>query len=153
MRAFTPAAVRLTGTIRLDGPIDRVFDLFSPLGEKAWVPGWDPELLHPPGASWEQGAIFRTREETGDAVWVVTRLERAAHDVEYHRVEPERYVARVHVRCAAAAGADRTDATVVYEFVGLSDRGNADIAAMTDDAYAEKMARWTRWINAHLASR
>jgi hypothetical protein len=149
---FVSRSIRLSATLTLGGPVADVFELFSPLGEKLWVPGWDPELLHPHGVAWATGQIFRTREELGDAVWVVTRLDRAAHAVEYHRVEAGRYVARVEVRCAAAS--DRTtEATTTYEFVGLSERGNADIAVMTDEAYAEKMARWKGWIDAALARR
>jgi len=126
-----------------------VFPLFSPVGEKLWVPGWDPELLHPAGTEWAEGLVFRTREERGDAIWIVTRLDRPAHDVEYHRVEPDRYVARIHVHCVAA-GQAATDASVEYEFIGLSESGNAEIAAMDEPGYAAKMARWTQWINDHL---
>lgn len=126
--------------------------MFSPLGEKRWVPDWNPELLHPPSVSWEAGLIFRTREEAGDAIWVVTRLDRAAHTVEYYRVEPGRYVARIEVSCVGNAE-QTTEASTVYEFIGLSESGNAEIAAMTQDSYSQKMARWTRWINGYLAGR
>jgi hypothetical protein len=141
--------VRLAGRIQLDGPIDRVFGLFSPLGERLWVPGWDPELLHPRGVEWAAGLIFRTREEQGEAIWIVTRLDRSAHEVEYHRVEPGRYVSRVAVRCTALAP-NSTEASPEYEFIGLSDSGNAEIAAMDEESYAAKMARWRQWINEHL---
>jgi len=70
------------------------------------VPGWDPELLHPPGVEWEEGLVFRTREESGGA----------------------------------------TEATVTCTFIGLSERGNHDIIAMSQADYLEKMARWERWI-------
>lgn len=149
LAGFTSRSVRLAGTIRLDGPIDRVFELFSPVGEKLWVPGWDPELLHPKGVDWAVGLVFRTREEQGEAIWIVTRLDRPAHDVEYHRVEAGRYLARVAVRCTAL-GARLTEASIEYEFVGLSERGNAEIGEMGDEAYAAKMGRWTHWINEHL---
>jgi hypothetical protein len=144
-------SIELSGGFTLPAPPDATFPLFSPLGEKKWVPGWDPELIHPPGATWERGLVFRTREERGDAIWVVTGLDRDRHDVEYHRVEAGRYVARVHVRCSPAAGG-QTDVRVTYTFVGLSDIGNQDIAAMSPQAYEEKMTRWRDWIAAHLGS-
>jgi hypothetical protein len=103
MSPFVSKSARLVGTITLAGLVDEVFQLFSPLGEKLWVPDWNPELLHPPEVSWKAGLIFRTREETGDAIWVVTRLDRAEHTVEYYRVEPGRYVARIEVSCAGDA--------------------------------------------------
>ncbi len=147
MPSFAARAVRLAGgfTVALDA--DAAFPLFSPLGERSWVPGWDPELIHPPGVDWAEGLIFKTREELGDAIWIVTRLDRAARHVEYHRVEPGRYVAHITVRCTPTS--DRTtDVAVSYAFVGLSDRGNADIDAMTESAYAEKMSRWAQMIAA-----
>src|SRR5512144_2204720 len=98
---FAASSVELTGGFTVSAPVGMAFDLFSPVGERGWVPGWSPELLHPAGVEWEQGLIFRTQEELGEAVWVVTALDRERHAVEYYRVEPGRYVARVRVRCQA----------------------------------------------------
>src|ERR671937_402667 len=134
MADFTPRTVEFTGRFTIPASVDAAFELFSPLGERAWVPGWNPELLHPRGADWEQGQIFRTREGNDDAVWVVTALDRDAHRVEYHRVEPRRYVARVRVACVADSGPG-TRVTTSYTFVGLSPDGNDAIAAMTNDDY------------------
>jgi len=146
MAAFVPRSIVLIGRVKLSASVGQAFQMFSPLGEKLWVPGWDPELLYPPNVAWEEGLIFRTREETGDAVWIVTRLDASGHRVVYHRVEPGRYVARIDVRCGAVAD-DFTEATTAYSFVGLSESGNDEIAAMTQDSYDEKMDRWTNWIN------
>ena len=147
---FAARSVELTGGFTLPEPPHKVFELFSPLGEKSWVPGWDPELLHPPGATWEPGLIFRTREERGEAIWIVTALDRERHEVEYHRVEAGRYLAKVSVRCLGHAEA-RTDVRVTYTFVGLSETGNQEIAAMSAPAYEGKMLRWQEWIIRHLS--
>jgi len=141
---FTPRSKTLSGTLTVDAPVERAFPLFSPLGERLWVPGWDPEVLAPPGAEWEEEMLFRTHDEHGEAVWVITRLDRAAHEVTYHRVEPGRYVARVEVRCTALG--EQTAVRTSYRFVGLSEAGNAEIDAMTDEEYAGKMERWAGWI-------
>jgi hypothetical protein len=148
---FTARSIELGGGFTLPMPPEAAFGFFSPLGEIAWVPGWDPELIHPPGVAWERGLIFRTREERGDAIWVVTALDRDRHEVEYYRVEAGRYVARVNVRCSATADG-RTDVRVTYTFVGLSEVGNQDIAAMSEAAYDDKMRRWQGWITTHLSS-
>ena len=145
MDDFSPASVEFTGELAVALPIGGAFELFSPLGEKRWVPGWDPELLHPPDATWERGLLFRTREMYGDAVWLITALDLAAHDVEYHRVEPGRYVARVGVVCTPMTKR-RTHVNVRYAFVGLSPEGNAEIARMTSADFAGKMKRWEQWI-------
>ena len=149
MSFFTPATIELTGRILLGGDVERIFPLFSPLGEKLWVPGWNPRIIHPEGADWEEGMIFLTGEESGEAVWRVTRLDLASHEVVYHRLEPLRYVARVEVRCREAWGGS-TEATVRYSFIGLTDEGNREIAAMTQEAYDAKMGRWKEWIRSAL---
>ena len=87
MADFTPRTVEFTGRFTIPASIDAAFELFSPLGERAWVPGWNPELLHPSGVGWQRGQTFRTQEENGEAVWIVTALDRDGHAVEYHRVE------------------------------------------------------------------
>ena len=150
MAGFQARAVEFSGGFTVVGDVGEVFELFSPLGERAWVPGWDPELLHPPGVEWAAGQIFRTREEKDPAIWIVTALDRPAHRVEYHRVEPGRYVVRVSVTCAPTADG-ATAVSTTYGFVGLSDDGNREIAAMSRAAYAEKMQRWERWIAAYLS--
>jgi hypothetical protein len=147
---FVARSVEFSGGFAVAGPVEQVFELFSPLGEKLWVPEWNPELLHPPDTSWARGLIFRTQEEKGEAVWVVTALEREAHEVEYHRVESGRYVARVRVACRAAADG-QTQVATTYVFVGLSPEGNAEIGLMTNELYVEKMKRWERWISESLA--
>jgi hypothetical protein len=139
-----------TGKLEVRAPIERAFPLFSPPGERHWVPGWNPEFVERAGLLLGRGQVFRTQEERGEAIWVVARLDRdAAHEVEYYRVEPGRYVARIVVVCRAPA-ADRTLVATGYSFVGLSEVGDRDIGAMSQEAYDAKMARWTEWIERHL---
>jgi len=149
--SFLPRASTFRGRIRLSGPVAKIFPLFSPLGEKNWVPGWDPELLHPPGVPWAEGLIFRTVEESGPAIWVVSQLDGMRHRVTYHRVEPTLYVARVDVSCEPAPEGV-TEVSTVYGYVGLTEEGNRRIGAMTGAEYGAKMERWTSWLERFLAS-
>ncbi len=151
MTGFRSRTVTLSGRVSSSGGVERVFPLFSPPGEELWVPGWKPEYLHPAEPGWSEGQIFRTREASGEAVWVVTRLDRERHRAEYHRVEPGHYVARVRVDCRPAAGGG-TATTIAYTYFGLSEAGNAEIAAMTREAYEAKMVRWAGWIERYLAT-
>ena len=48
MTPFSPRAATLRGKLLANGDLSVVFPLFSPEGERLWVPEWDPELLHPP---------------------------------------------------------------------------------------------------------
>jgi hypothetical protein len=152
MKPFRPAVAAFRGEVPVPAGPEEAFPLFSPEGERRWVPGWDPEILHPAGGDWREGQIFRTREAKEEAVWIVTRLDPARRQVEYHRVEPGRYVARIEVGCVSAAEGE-TRAEVVYSFIGLSEEGNREIEAMTQEEYQVKMKRWTAWIKDCLAFR
>lgn len=147
--SFTPRVVTLIGDFTVNALLDLAFELFSPLGEKSWVPHWEPELLYPAGVNWARGLVFRTKEEHGDAIWIVSHLDQADHRVEYYRVESSRYVVRVEVKCGAVS-ASETRVHVTYQFVGLSKEGNDQIATMTEEEYKAKMARWKKWVNASL---
>ncbi len=146
---FEARTATLTGTIVLSAPVPEVFPLFSPLGEKGWVEGWNPEILFPRDAEWTEGMIFRTASGDGDEIWVVAELDLHAHLVVYYRTEPGRLVARVEVRCCALDGG-RTEATTVYSYVGLSEMGNRVVAEWTNEAYRSKMERWEKNINDYL---
>lgn len=145
--AFQSHGVTFNGAFTLEIPVDEAFPLFSPLGEKIWVPDWDPELLFPPGETWCPGLVFRTQEESGPALWVVHSLSMDARRVVYYRLEPELYAARIEVHCRALSE-NACEVSTTYGYVGLSDAGNAAIRSMTRDAYDEKMARWKKWLSA-----
>jgi hypothetical protein len=138
---FEPVSRTFVGTLRVDDDVSKVFPLFSPLGEKSWVPNWNPELLYPPDTEWDQGLIFTTE----GAVWVVAALDRATHTVSYYRVEPDRLVANVRVSCRPERS-NRTEVEVSYTFVGLTVAGNEIIRAMSDAESTQKMANWEKWI-------
>jgi hypothetical protein len=145
MSEFRPRESTFQGRVLVAGGPADVFPLFSPEGERLWVPEWAPEYLHPAVPEWTKGQIFRTREAMGEAIWLVTRLDRGQCEVEYHRVEPGRYVARISVSCRRLTD-KLTEVSTTYSFIGLSDVGNEEIAAMTQEAYDAKMSRWTEWI-------
>ena len=138
------------GTVRVALPVDEAFPLFSPLGEKAWVPEWEPELVHPPGEEWCEGQVFRTVHDGQESVWFVARLDRAGHEVVYHRVDIGLSATSVTVHCSAS-GPDAAVAKVDYRFVGLSGEGNSFVREQTQEAFDAKFARWEKWIAEALA--
>ncbi|MDB4948834.1 MAG: hypothetical protein JWM27_1483 [Gemmatimonadetes bacterium] len=143
-------AVR-TATIHLHASPDRVFRLFTPEGERAWVPGWDPVHRHPAGGGIEPGAVFVTRGHGAEVetVWMVTRYDPAALHATYNRVTPGLHAVVVDVACVGAAEGG-TLARVGYTYTALSEDGNATIARQTDGAYAAMMGEWESAINAYL---
>ncbi len=145
---FRAKAVTHRATITLAGPIGDVFSLFTPLGEKHWAPGWDPEILYPADREIAENMLFRTRDE-GETYWVVTRLEEGRHAVAYQNFAPDYLANTVKVSCRPVAS-EQTEVTVEYRYVGLSERGNRFVQNMDAPAYAAKMAHWTEVINHYL---
>jgi len=144
------AHLRRSGSLRVAAPVERAFELFTPLGERRWVAGWAPELHHPPGGEPVAGGVFTTSGEDGSQThWVLVDWEPERHRVRYARITPGRRAGTVEVRCAAA-GAASTDVQVTYELTALTDAGDAELAAWSEAWYAEYLAGWERDIARHL---
>ena len=138
-------------SFRLALPRDRALRLFTPEGEKAWAPGWDPEYLHPADGAARAGMVFRTRIDGEETLWTLARLEPAAGAADYVRCTPASRTAIVSVRCDPVAP-DRCEVTVTYELTGLSEAGNAWVRSMDDARYAAFIGSWKAAIEAMLAA-
>lgn len=144
---FAGKAVTRTATIRLEGPVEKVFPLFGPVDEARWVPGWDPQVIYPAGAKVAEGMVFVTREQA-ETTWVIAQYDAAHFAITYYNVTPRYQVRKIEIHCRAASGG--TEATVAYSYVGLSEAGNKDAEGVTESNYAAKMEHWTMAINHYL---
>ena len=120
---------------RLDASCARVFPLFTAEGEKAWAPGWNPEMLS--GAT-ERGSVFRTAGHDGGhkAVWIVTGYEPHRHRVSYARLVQDSNIGLVDVTCRGSAGGARI--TVTYTLTGLNKDGDAFVREFLSDPHYER---------------
>jgi hypothetical protein len=152
MALFSARRLLRSGVIQLNAPPAVVFPLFTPAGERLWVPGWEPAYLSPASGETQLDMVFRTQHhEYGDAIWSLIARDPERHQVSYLRVAPASHVARVDVSCAEAPqGA--AEATVSYTFTGLTEAGNAAIAAYSEPFYAAWLQGWAVAINAALAA-
>ena len=66
--------------------------------------------------------MFRTVEDSGDAVWIVFKLKPEEYYVEYFRIEPTIYVAKNEVKVKPGL-VESSEVSVVYSFIGLSEKG------------------------------
>jgi MOSC domain-containing protein YiiM len=142
---FPGLSIERTGTVDVACAPAQAFSYFTPEGERLWVPGFDPEYLHPVPGEQQPGAIFATTHGGERTLWMVTRFSPADGVAEYARVTPGSRRGTVRVTVAAAAAA-ASRATVTYRLTALSEGGNEVLAAMTDDAYAAMLRDWGRRI-------
>ena len=131
-------------------PPEQAFVFFTPEGERAWIPDWNPEYLHPADGTLQSGLVFRTRAGGEPTLWLVARYDAQALEAEYVRIVPESRVGTVAVRCHAVADGG-TQVEVTYALTGLSDAGNRVLASVTEDAHAQMMSNWQKCITAVLA--
>ncbi len=148
------ASVSHTAGFDLDQPVEFVFPLFTPEGEKLWAPGWDYENLMGT-TTLDEDYVFLTRTHdhaAAAAVWIVKKYRPEDHVVQYYKIEPRSKVGVVTVRCLRLAP-DRTRVEVGYAYTGLSEEGNAFIAGFTPAAYRDFIGEWKSLIEAYFRER
>jgi hypothetical protein len=132
-----------TSEFELEHPVEIVFPLFSPEGERLWAPGWDYEnimgttILH-------EDYVFLTKSHdhaAADAVWIVKKYETEIHSVQYYKVEPQEKVGVVTVKCDDLAE-KKTRIQVTYTYIGLSESGNRFIDRFTENDYKKFIDEW-----------
>ena len=150
-KTFRAAHVVRAANFELDLPRDRAFQFFTPEGERAWAPGWDPRYLHPADATPGAGMVFTTSmsEET---LWMMLRYEPAEGRVEYLRCTPGSRVGVVRVECVPLEPGS-TRVNVSYELTALTEAGNATIRELDEAAFSRFIATWPEAINHALAKR
>jgi hypothetical protein len=117
--------VRLTGTIRVPLPPKDAIALFTPTGERAWAPGWNPQFPSPVTDDTEPGTVFQTDHASRRSTWTVTRHDPAT-TIQYATTTPGDRAGLVTVACAP--GQDHTTiATVNYDLTALTPQANADL--------------------------
>jgi len=145
----TPAS--MTRIFHLDAPCTQVFPLFTPLGERAWVPGWDPQML---SGEVVRGSTFRTRRDDGTTtMWIVSEYDPGAGRISYARLAGGSNMGLVDVRCIAAEGvAKRSAVSVTYTLTATSPEGEQFVREFLSDGHYDAMiAEWQSAISAALA--
>jgi hypothetical protein len=146
--AGAPAApATQTHSFTLEAPCEQVFSLFTAEGERAWAPGWEPEIL---SGSVERGSVFRTRSGGRETVWVVTQYSPAQGRVSYARIAQGSNMGLVDVRCRGA-GPKASEISVTYTLTGITAEGRAFVEQFfAGEAYGAFIQEWRDAIMTHL---
>lgn len=133
-------------SITLTACVERVFPLFTPLGETLWVEGWNPQFIHPENGETKQGMVFRTGSDEEETLWSCIEWNPAAHHVRYVRVTPRSRFGFVDVKCRDA-GSAQTEAFIAYTFTALTDAGRSYLGDLSESAFRQMIEDWKVKIN------
>ena len=139
----TPKAVSHTHSFIIGGPVSRLFPLFSPEGEKLWVPDWDYDNVMGTIELY-QDYVFMTRNHdygSTEAVWIVKRYDPESYFVQFYKVEPTDKVGVITVQCKELEP-QKTEVLVTYKYIPLSARGEMFISTFTEVAYRKFINKW-----------
>jgi hypothetical protein len=139
-KSFRAQHVDREATITVHLPFDETFELFTPEGERDWVPGWAPEYLH---RAEDDGVdtAFRTHHDGEETLWMVLEHDLDEGCIGYARVTPESRLGTVMIDVEAI---DDTSCwvTVCYELTALTASGNRLLEGFTQEMFERKMADW-----------
>ena len=133
----------------LEATPDRVLPLLTPLGERAWAVGWEPE------ARWEPtgggpGTLFVTRHPgQPETVWLLVAFDAAAGQVRYVHLTPGSDVTEIEIQLRPGPEKS-TLAEVRYTWTSLGPPGDALVRSRTPEAYQRFMRHWELELNHYL---
>ncbi|HEY5222759.1 MAG TPA: SRPBCC domain-containing protein [Microbacteriaceae bacterium] len=146
---MTARTHRLTG--RLQVPLARAdaFALFTPLGEREWVHGWDPHFPHPVRDDSKPGTAFETDAHGRHTIWVVTARQRPRH-ISYARFTSGDQAGTVSV--VLEPDGEHTQVEVTYVLPPFTPSAEADLQQFAD-GYPAYLESWEHAISARLSRR
>ncbi len=133
--------------IVVDRPTSEAFPLFTPKGEEAWMPGWNPTYIRPVTGETCEEMIFITGESDEKTFWTCLSWQPDQFHVRYLRLTPASRAAFVDVRCRPD-GPDRTRVRVAYQVHAISDHGRSYLEGLTESEFANSIDEWSDMIQA-----
>jgi hypothetical protein len=141
-----------TFAVHLDAPFEQALPLFTPAGEREWVPDWSPHMIFPADSSSPaKGSVFITSDKDGDEIWIVTAYDAQHGFISYVAVLPGHVVTEIEVR-VEKQGENKSIADVTHRRTALSAAGNHMVSALSDNVGGHA-AHWEHAINEALRKR
>ena len=128
--------------LTINGPVDKVFSLFTPEGETKWIPYWKWTPIYPGSQETVRDMVFRTDEDT---LWTLAVYE-PPHRSVYVHTSPD-VLARIEVECKAV-DADHTNMKITWVLTALSPHGEMVIEHHETEANnTKRKENWKKWLD------
>ena len=119
--------------------------LLCPVREAEWTEGWLPDLVISSSGIAERDCIFITPEESGKAIWYVTRHEPQNWFVEMLKIVPGVTACRLEIQLTQ--NGEECFADVTYSHTSIGGEGDEFVARFTADSYQRFMEIWEKELN------
>lgn len=141
-----------SGEFNLACSTEEAFPMFSPDGERTWVPRWNPQPVFPRTIDFTRDTVFRQGDGDEEAIWTIVDVDVESHRAEYVRVAPASHAAHIVVK-VEPVNSQNCRVSVTYTVTVFGKDCASLLDAFSESAYAEKMLNWKRQITACLAKR
>jgi hypothetical protein len=120
--------------------------LFTPEGERDWVPGWDP--AYPAGEPSESpGTVFTTQSGGAITTWLIIRLDRDGGSAAYARLTPGLHAGSVHVQVTRLTD-DSCRVEVRYDMTRVADAPGDALEPYRPERFHLLLQEWEDLISA-----
>lgn len=128
--------------LTINGPVDKVFALFTPDGETKWIPYWKWTPIYPASNETVRDMVFRTDEDT---LWTLAVYEPPRRSVYVH-TSPD-VMARIEVECSPV-DASHTKMKITWVLTAITPHGQTVIDHHETEAEnVKKQERWKKWLD------
>ena len=148
MKSFTH-----THSFAIAVSVSRLFPLFSPEGEKLWVPGWDYDNVMGTIELYEDYVFMTFNHDHGstEAVWIVKRFDPESYFVQFYKVEPADKIGVITVQCKELEP-EKTGVQVTYKYIPLSVSGEMFVSTFTEVSYRKFIDDWQTLLESYFDS-
>ena len=130
----------VSGEFELKSSAADAIGLFTPEGERAWGPGWNP--IYPSGeVSESSGTVFTTDVGGVVTIWLIQMIDRDECSAAYLRVTPGHHAGTVKVDCGDGADGNCV-VSVTYDMSLLPGSDPAALDAYNDVSFQSTMNDW-----------
>jgi len=142
MKAEDQARAVRSLELTINGPVEKVFPLFTPEGETNWIPTWKWTPVYPAGKETVRDMVFRTEADT---LWTLAVYEPPRRSVYVH-TSPD-VLARIEVVCTPI-DANHTNMKITWVLTAVSEHGQMVIEHHeTEEHFAERKINWKKWLD------
>ena len=136
----------ISAEIEVTGAIDKVFPLFTPQGETLWIPGWNPEFVHPKSGEAQPGALALTSSHVNPdmtSYWYTTVYDTDQYVTQHVNVDPGELVLQVDIACWPGSTANSTLVKATFTFLPLSEGGDTFVQRQfSEESWQAMMNSW-----------